>query len=324
MEKKNYLQEFIVYREVNKPVTTEEVRDGETIKVTVEKKTKEPVKFRLKKPTRKLYEGADFNYGVELSKGIRSGLLTKALLLKRYNNDGGPFSKDEDNYWTELRNQLYSIESQIQRLRMQENENISEEEKEKNEAVLMELRKEVLEQLQAIDKEYESLFEHTAEANAKNRTTYWWLHQMTQWDKDDNGNFVDFFEGDNEEEKQASYDKYDEQNDEFINRCINKALYFVSFWVGGATEEDLIEAENQLINYEAQEEKEKAEASIKEKAIKKTVKKEDEKKNEEENGKKEESSDKEEESIEVKTPEEKKIKKTRKTKVKAEVDENGS
>ena len=81
------IYDFTIPREeeVEETVTSKNDK-GEEVKTT--KKTKKSVDktFVLKKPGRKLYDEAELFYGVKLSEGIKAGLLTRALLAKRFNN----------------------------------------------------------------------------------------------------------------------------------------------------------------------------------------------------------------------------------------------
>ena len=85
-----WLHEFIINKEDKTMESHTETNDkGE--KITTEKEVvKEiPTYFAIRKPTRKLFDEADLFYSVKLSEGIKAGLLTRTLLEKRFENDGG-------------------------------------------------------------------------------------------------------------------------------------------------------------------------------------------------------------------------------------------
>ena len=71
-----------------------------TTKKTVDKEVDRHI--ILRKPTRVMYDDAELFYGVELSKGIKAGLLTRALLSKRFSNDGGVMSEGDKEEYAEL------------------------------------------------------------------------------------------------------------------------------------------------------------------------------------------------------------------------------
>ena len=90
------LFEFKVPKEVEiEEIETSKNEKGEEIKITKKNKTKEQVKVFIRKPTRALFDEAELFYGVRLSEGIKAGLLTRALLAKRFTNDGGVLSEEE-------------------------------------------------------------------------------------------------------------------------------------------------------------------------------------------------------------------------------------
>ena len=88
---KKWLYHFEVKKDVEKKVE-EKSKDekGEEITITKTVTEQEPSTFAIQKPNRKIYEDAELFYAVKLSEGIKAGLLTRALLAKRYKNDGGP------------------------------------------------------------------------------------------------------------------------------------------------------------------------------------------------------------------------------------------
>jgi hypothetical protein len=111
------LFEFTLSRTVKETVTESSKNDkGET--VTTEKEvTKEgPQQVFLRKPNRSLYDEAELFYGVKLSEGIKAGLLTRALLAKRFSNDGGVLSEDEKGRYADLYLKLYESQLDIDRL----------------------------------------------------------------------------------------------------------------------------------------------------------------------------------------------------------------
>ena len=84
------LFEFVISKEeVVKETETTKNDKGEEVTTSKEVKKSVDKELFLRKPTRKLFDEAELFYGVELSKGIKAGLLTRALLQKRFSNDGG-------------------------------------------------------------------------------------------------------------------------------------------------------------------------------------------------------------------------------------------
>ena len=118
--KKNWLHTFSVNRDVDYTyeVTEKSKRNGKDIKVKKTEQKSRPVLVRLKKPGRKLFDEGELYYGVKLSEGIKAGLLTRALLAKRYQNDGGSMSEPEKERYSELYLKLFEKENELQRLQV--------------------------------------------------------------------------------------------------------------------------------------------------------------------------------------------------------------
>ena len=89
---------------------------GETVTVEKEVEVHKSQKVFLRKPNRSLYDEAELFYGVRLSEGIKAGLLTRALLAKRFSNDGGVLSEDEKNRYADLYLKLYENQLEVDRL----------------------------------------------------------------------------------------------------------------------------------------------------------------------------------------------------------------
>ena len=75
---------------------------GETVTISKDVETVTSQTVVLRKPNRSLYDEAELFYGVRLSEGIKAGLLTRALLAKRFSNDGGILSDADKNKYADL------------------------------------------------------------------------------------------------------------------------------------------------------------------------------------------------------------------------------
>jgi hypothetical protein len=138
MESKE-LYNFTIFEE--KEVTVEETRVDETTQeeIIVKKKVieKSPIQIILKKPTRRQIEEADLEYSVEMSKCIKRGILTKAMLAKRYSDTGGMISENESEKLTELYKAIFDLQSENERLEASVNK--SDEIKNRQAEILVEL-----------------------------------------------------------------------------------------------------------------------------------------------------------------------------------------
>jgi hypothetical protein len=240
--------EFDIYheKEIEKvEISTNE--KGEEVKITSKVKTTVPIKLGIKKPTRSLFDEAELFYGVRLSEGIKAGLLTRALLAKRFNNDGGVLSEEEQKQYNDLYNDFLNLQIDFQKLSLKQESLRTEEEK--NElAKIIEKMTETREMIQKYEMAQANLFEQTAENRARNKTIMWWVLQLSLIEGEDK-KLKELFEDGSYEEKLKKYDEIEESELGLEKIALQKLLYLISFWYIGraATQEEfskLLEAIN--------------------------------------------------------------------------------
>ena len=233
--------EFDIYheKEIEKvEVSTNE--KGEEVKVTSKVKTTVPVKLGIKKPTRSLFDEAELFYGVRLSEGIKAGLLTRALLAKRFNNDGGVLSDEEQKEYNELYLEFFNLQSEFQKLSIKEESIRNDEEKENIKAVIVKMN-DARERLQKYEMAQANLFEQTAENRARNKTIMWWVLQLSLIQGDDK-KLKELFQDGTYEDKLKRYDEIEESESDVEKIAIQKLLYLISFWyIGRAASQDEFE-----------------------------------------------------------------------------------
>ena len=199
----------------------EEVTTTKTVKKSVDKT------FVVKKPTRALYDEAELFYGVRLSEGIKAGLLTRALLAKRFNNDGGILSDPEKEKFSTLYMSLFEKQARASEIENKPKRERTKEEETELEIIIEELNAS-REQIQEFEMSQASLFDQTAENRARNKTILWWVLNLAY--EKDGDDYKEVFQGADQDEKLASYDRYEEQEDDFIDEMLKKFSYVVSFW----------------------------------------------------------------------------------------------
>ena len=276
---------FKLDKEIKKTVK-EETKNGKGETVTTEKEVVNEVKQKvfLKKPTRSLFDEAELFYGVRLSEGIKAGLLTRALLAKRFSNDGGVLSEDDKDRYSELYIKLYEQQLDIERMSSTPSKKRTKDDEGKLTEAL-ESSADLRQQLTAFEMAQSSLFEQTAENRARNKTILWWTLQLSHLE-DEDGNEEAVFAGGVYDDKLASYDILEESEDQFDDDLLRKLVYYVSFWyVGRVTsqrefEELLKDSGEELLNDAEEAEKEAKEESKKEEPKKEEPKKEEPKKEE--------------------------------------------
>ncbi len=226
------LYEFSLTQKVQKEYE-EKDKDSEGNEVTTKKTKEENVvrNFFLKKPTRSMFDEAELYFGVKLSEGIKAGMLTRAMLAKRFDNDGGVLSDADKEQYSGLYFTLFEVQNQLTRLQLiPEKERSKQEQKEYNESVraMIGLKAEI----QEFETAQASFFDQTAENRARNKTITWWVLNLAHEIKDD-GEEVLFFGSGSVEDKLNFYDDLEEEGDDFIDSVMKNFSYYTSFWYIG-------------------------------------------------------------------------------------------
>lgn len=217
-----------------KEIEIEEIsknESGEEIKIVKKIKTDAPVEIAIRKPNRGLFDEAELFYGVKLSEGIKAGLLTRALLAKRFSNDGGVFSEMDKEEYSKLYVKLFELQLSFQKISIKEKSLRTNEENEEYSSLVKEIAS-TREKLQDYEFAQASLFEQTAENRARNKTIMWWVLKLSLFKKDNQ--FVDLFPGDSIEEKLDKYDLIEDQDEStWEKKALSKLIYLISFWYTG-------------------------------------------------------------------------------------------
>ena len=226
------LYEFSLTQKVQKEYE-EKDKDSEGNEVTTKKTKEENIvrNFFLKKPTRSMFDEAELYFGVKLSEGIKAGMLTRAMLAKRFDNDGGVLSDADKEQYSGLYFTLFEVQNQLTRLQLiPEKERSKQEQKEYNESVraMIGLKAEI----QEFETAQASFFDQTAENRARNKTITWWVLNLAHEIKDD-GEEVLFFGSGSVEDKLNFYDDLEEEGDDFIDSVMKNFSYYTSFWYIG-------------------------------------------------------------------------------------------
>jgi hypothetical protein len=253
---------------INKEQEVDEVEiskneKNEEIKITKKVKKNVPVKLAIKKPNRNLFDEAELFYGVKLSEGIKAGLLTRALLAKRFSNDGGIFSELDKEEYTKLYVSLFDLQTKFQKLSLKEEPSRNEEEKEEYKSLLKEISKNK-EKLQDYEFAQASLFDQTAENRARNKTIMWWVLQLSLIENFDK-KYENLFNGLSFEEKLSAYDSIEDgPENSWEKQALAKFIYLISFWyTGRASTQEEFEKLLNMISTETKEVPSVEDSSIK-------------------------------------------------------------
>lgn len=201
---------------------------GEMEKVTTTKtvKKKVPYTITIYQPSRRQIEDADMEFSVEMSKCIKRGILTKAMLAKKYSDSGGLLSEEDSSTLIRLYRELGEIQNSLGKLSTKKNKNSSEKKKEED---LTESFAKTRRSIVDLEQVYQNLFNHTADTKAQNKAILWYMLNLS-FVKDQFDNENPLFPGTNNEEKEDSYYELEESGDEIFDLAKEKLMTFVSFW----------------------------------------------------------------------------------------------
>lgn len=223
------LYQFTLDKEVENVVesTRKNKKTGEETITKRKVKKKEPVEVQIKRPNRRELEEAELEYSVEMSKCIKKGILTKAMLGKKYSDAGGLFSEEDSSDYAKLYKQALDLQNEYMRL------DTVKKRTEKQEARFEKVKEETAANRTKIiefESNFQSLFDHTADVKAQNRVLLWYCLHLTYVYDEERDKFVQYFEGDDFDEKIANYYDLEESEDPFYTDLIKKVSTTLAFW----------------------------------------------------------------------------------------------
>ena len=212
--------------------TEEKYKDKEKRKVIektiVKEKRKETNKvehvFVIKQPTRRQMEDADMEFSVEMSKCVKQGVLTKAMLMNKYSDTGGMLSESDAKKLSEMYGRLGEMQTEFTQLNIQSNNKTSEDRRKEITQKMADLRKAIA----TAETNFSALLNHTADSRAQNKVITWYLLNLSYIEK--NGELEQFFEGETFEAKKDFFYSLEEVEDELLSIVYDKLTAFVSFW----------------------------------------------------------------------------------------------
>tara|TARA_B100001094_G_scaffold298807_1_gene322973 strand:+ start:171 stop:938 length:768 start_codon:yes stop_codon:yes gene_type:complete len=202
----------------------------EEVEVTKKVEKKIPVKFIFKEPSRRELEEADMEYSIEMSRCIKKGILTKAMLAKKYSDTGGLLSESDANKLVDLYAELADLEGDYTRKTLA-NRNVKRlpvETKKQIDALAAKVaicRRDIV----TLESSYQTLFGHTADTKAQNRIILWYLTHLTYIENKENEQVI-YFEGDTFDSKVDSYYQKEENEDSLFSAASGKLTSVLSYW----------------------------------------------------------------------------------------------
>ena len=180
MAKEN-IYEFTLKKKIKKQVETKRKgKDGEEETVLSNRTVSVPVKFFVKKPTRRMADEAEVFYSIQLSKAIKMGIVTKAMLIKKYADNGGALSEDESKLLLKSLKNLNDLENEYKLCSVKK----TKEGKERSEELELEIV--VLKrELQELESSLQSVYQHTADSKAEKEVLLWYAIQLARFSEDE-------------------------------------------------------------------------------------------------------------------------------------------
>jgi hypothetical protein len=217
-------------------------------KVSVNEKVieKEPVRIILKEPNRRQIEEADMEYSIEMSQCVKRGILTKAMLAKKYSDSGGLLAEEDAKLLTSKYADLSKLQTDFTRLNTKTTKKKPKEDETKEAEIIGKIA-EVRREIVNMETAYASLFNHTADTKAQNRVILWYVLYLTYTMRGEEDP-EEFFPGETFEEKEQAYYDLDEANDELYGLIQGKIATFISYWyfTAGVTKEDLTQLDKDI------------------------------------------------------------------------------
>ena len=210
----------------------------ETVSVTKDIEKLIPYECIIRQPNRREMEEAELEYSIEMSRCIKKGILTKAMLAKKYSDTGGLLAEEDARFLSKKYVDYGALTNEFQKLQLKKSKN-DKDEKRTNElsGQLMETRKEIID----METSYASLFNHTADSRAQSKTISWYMLHLSEIRKEGEDDSYPLFSGEDFEAKTDQYYALEEGGDEIYDMASNKLAAFVSYWyysAGAVTTED--------------------------------------------------------------------------------------
>ena len=217
--------------EEEKTETVKDEKGEDKVRTYKETVTKEiPVEIKINQPSRRQMQEADMEFSVEMSRCIRSGILTKAMLLNKYSDTGGLISESDAKSMVGAADDLRDLQAELTILNLKPEAERTKKEKEKIDDItssILAKRKTLMEK----ETSYITLFNHTADIKAQNRAILWYILNLTFYkDETEGGDFSPLFPGKGFEEREAVMFDYEDSENEIYQKCYSKLASIVSHW----------------------------------------------------------------------------------------------
>jgi cell division protein FtsB len=211
------LYQFTIDKEemVDKESKRTNKKTGEVTITKKKVKQKVPIEIKIKRPSRRQLEDAELQYSIEISKCVKQGILTKAMLAKKYADTGGTFSEDGFKEYGKLYTRILELQNEYMKLDTVDKPDAKQKKRlEQLKAEIAEVKRELVN----VESGLQSLFDHTADVRAQNKLLLWYAEP------------IPYFLGDDFEEKTEDYYSKEEESSDFYQKVIKKVSTVLAFW----------------------------------------------------------------------------------------------
>tara|TARA_A200000159_G_scaffold157126_1_gene172851 strand:+ start:3434 stop:4189 length:756 start_codon:yes stop_codon:yes gene_type:complete len=214
-------------KEVEKESSRKNKKTGEVTITKKKVKEKVPLEVKIKKPSRRELEDAELQYTIEMSKCIKQGILTKAMLAKKYSDTGGAFTEEGEKEYGKLYKQI--LEFQNEYIKLDSATKLDAKQKKRLEFLKEEIAK-VKRELVEVETNLQGLFEHTADVKAQNKLLLWYGLHLTYIQREEDEEPIQYFKGSDYDEKLEDYYEKEEENSDVYQQVIKQVSTTLAFW----------------------------------------------------------------------------------------------
>jgi hypothetical protein len=214
---------------------------GEEETVIQNKNINVPVEVVLHKPSRRMIDEAEIFYAVEMSKAVKKGILTKAMLVKKYADTGGTLTEDETTDLLRVMKDYNDLKNEYQLLKSKKED---EKRQKELEVQMLKTNRQILE----LESALQGVYQHTADARAERSLIMWYIINLSNVKID--GRVEDFFDGAVYEDQVESFYDKDENGEKYEKTIIDNLMKATSFWFynQNATQKEI----DEFIKYDGQ------------------------------------------------------------------------
>lgn len=219
---------FTIYKEetVDKTELTKN-EAGEEISITKKVKEKVPKTFFLRRPNRALSDTADLFYGEKYAEAFNRGMLSRAVIEKKL-NDQGIFTEKEKKKSETLSTELFKLQEEYQKANLKPESERTDEDKEHLEKLKSDfaIKSQEYSRLESVRN---SLFTNTIETWARNQLAIWWTLNLSYYLENDKEKPL--FPGETYDDKLKKYDAISEEGNLFEIEAAQKSMLYTAFWL---------------------------------------------------------------------------------------------